>query len=202
MKRTFWHLQPARILYGWGRGSTWVARRRSRPAGSSGANDAYCSVVIADSSARPTCPTHRMQSAARLTQARGAWRWQTLSVEPPITRRGRTACDVSHVWHAPRACHGHPHERPRHAGIPPLVSGVIFGLGVDVLGPRRIMLEGRDRPNAASVCAEAVDHGLPVLSDEAGAQLIPATHRPPVRDSGVVCGVKWAQTSRNKLLVD
>jgi hypothetical protein len=79
---------------------------------------------------------------------------------------------------------------------------VILGLSIDILGPRRIVLESRDRPNAVSVCAEAVDHGLPVLSDEAGAQLIPATHRPPVRDAGVVCGVKWAQTSRNKLLVD
>src|SRR6478672_13829721 len=75
-------------------------------------------------------------------------------------------------------------------------------LSIDILGPRRIVLEGWDRPNAVSVCAAAVDHGLPVLSDKAGAQLIPATHRPPVRDTGVVCGVKWAQTSRNKFLVD
>src|SRR5262245_14644115 len=123
------------------------------------------------------------------------------SVEFPVTRRGRAVCDVSHVWHA-RACHGHSHERPRHARIPPLISGVILGLSVNVLGPRRIVLKGRDRSNAVSVGAEAVDHGLPVLSDEAGAQLIPTTHRPPVRDAGVICGMKWPQTSRNKFLVD
>ena len=49
-----------------------------------------------------------------------------------------------------------------------------------------------------SAFAEAVDHGLPVLSDEAGAQLIPAAHRPPMRDAGVVRSVKWPQTNRNK----
>ena len=73
------------------------------------------------------------------------------SVELPIIRHGRAEWGVSHVWHATRACHGHPHERPRHARIAPLVACVILGLGVDVLGPRRIMLEGRDRPYARSV---------------------------------------------------
>jgi hypothetical protein len=77
--------------------------------------------------------------------ARGRRRRPPSSVELPITRRGRTVCGVSHVWHAPRACHGHPHERPRHAGITPLVPRVVLGLGVDVLGPRRIVLERWDR---------------------------------------------------------
>src|SRR5262245_1741131 len=79
---------------------------------------------------------------------------------------------------------------------------MVLGLGVDVLGPRGIVLEGRDRSNARSVRAEAVDHGLPILADETRAQLIPAPHRPALRHAGVICGVKWAQTSRNKLLVD
>src|SRR5258705_6836848 len=100
----------------------------------------------------------------------------TASVELPIPWRGRAEWGVSHVSHAPRACHGHRHERPRHARIAPFVTAMIFGLGVDVLGPRRIMLKSRDRSNAVSVCAEAVDHGLRVLSDEAGAQLIPPPH--------------------------
>ena len=63
------------------------------------------------------------------------------------------------------ACHGHPHERPRHARITPLISSVIFGLSIDIFGPRRIVLEGRDRPNARSMCAEAVDHGPAILAD-------------------------------------
>src|SRR5438034_2931802 len=77
------------------------------------------------------------------------------SVELPVTRRGRTVCGVSHVWHAPRACHGHPHERARHARVAPLVRGVILGLGIDVLGPGRIVLEGRDRSNAVAETAGA-----------------------------------------------
>src|SRR5262245_60362598 len=89
------------------------------------------------------------------------------SVEPPITRRGRAVCDVSHVWHAPRACQGHPHEGPRHARIPPLVRGVVLGLSVDVLGPRRIMLKRWDRPNARSASAEAIDYRPAILADEA-----------------------------------
>src|SRR5262245_39840255 len=88
------------------------------------------------------------------------------SVEFPVTRRGRAVCDVSHVWHA-RACHGHSHERPRHARIPPLISGVILGLSVNVLGPRWIMLERWDRPNARGARAEAVDHRPAILADEA-----------------------------------
>src|SRR5262249_46226192 len=32
--------------------------------------------------------------------------------------------------------------------------------------------------------------------------LIPAAHRPPLGHAGVICGMKWAQTSRNKLFVD
>src|SRR5262245_33402355 len=89
------------------------------------------------------------------------------SVELPITRRGRAVCDVSHVWHTPRACHGHSHERPRHARIPPLVSGVVLGLSVNVLGPRWIMLERWDRPNARSASAEAIDHRPTILADKA-----------------------------------
>jgi len=51
--------------------------------------------------------------------------------------------------------------------ISPLVSGVILGLGVYVLGPRWIMLEGWDRPNARSASAEAIDHRPAILADEA-----------------------------------
>src|SRR5215470_519467 len=86
------------------------------------------------------------------------------SVEHPITRRGRAVCDVSHVGHAPRARLGHPHERPRHARITPLVPRVVLGLGVHVLGPRWIMLERWDRPNARSASAEAVDHRPAILA--------------------------------------
>ena len=55
-------------------------------------------------------------------------------VELPIIRCGRAECGVSDVWHAPRACRGHPHKRPRHARISPLVRHVVLGFGVDVLG--------------------------------------------------------------------
>jgi hypothetical protein len=59
-------------------------------------------------------------------------------VELPITRRGRTICGVSHFWHA-GACRGHPHEGSGHARITPRIHGVIFGLGIDVLGsPDRV----------------------------------------------------------------
>src|SRR5262252_9180428 len=124
---------------------------------------------------RPTNTSHARSKNGSSGTARG--RRPRPSVELPVTRRGRAVCDVSHVWHAPRACHGHSHERPRHTGVTPLISGVILGLCVDILWPRRIVLEGWNRPNAVSVCAEAVDHGLPVLTDKAGAQLIPASHR-------------------------
>ena len=97
---------------------------------------------------------------------------------------------------------GPPHKRPRHARIAPLVGGVVLGLGVNIFRPRGIVLEGRDRADARRVCAEAVDHGPAILADQAGAQLIPAPHRPPVRDAGVICGVKWPQTSCNEFLVD
>src|SRR5262245_55360069 len=89
------------------------------------------------------------------------------SVELPIPWRGRAVCDVSHVWHAPRACHGHPHEWSRHTGVAPLVPRVILGLSVDVLGPRWIMLERWDRPNARSTSAEAINHRPAILADEA-----------------------------------
>jgi hypothetical protein len=72
------------------------------------------------------------------------------SEELPIIRRGRAECGISHDWHA-SACHGHPHKRPRHARIAPLVGRVILGLGIDVLGPRGIVLEGRDRSDARNV---------------------------------------------------
>src|SRR5262249_24976292 len=87
------------------------------------------------------------------------------SVEPPIPRRGRTVSGVSYVWHAFRACHGHPHERARHTGVAPFICSVILGLCINVLWPRRIVLEGWDRPNAVSVRAEAVDHGPAILAD-------------------------------------
>ena len=79
---------------------------------------------------------------------------------------------------------------------------MILGLSVDILGSRRIVLERWDCSDAVSVCAEAVDHGPAILADQAGAQLIPAPHRPTLWDAGVVCGVEWPQTSRKKLLVD
>jgi len=44
---------------------------------------------------------------------------------------------------------------------------VILGLSVDVLGPRWIMLERWDRPNARSASAEAIDHRPAILADEA-----------------------------------
>src|SRR5262245_32353811 len=92
------------------------------------------------------------------------------SVERPIPRHGRAEWGIPHVWHTPRARYGHWYERPRHARIAPLISCMILGLSIDILGPRRIVLQGRDCSNAMRVCAEAVDHGLPVLSDKAGAQ--------------------------------
>src|SRR5262245_27151215 len=106
-------------------------------------------------------------SSLRTWLGRGRRRRPRPSVDFPITRRGRAVCDVSHVWHAPRACHGHRHEWPRHARIPPLIRRVVLGLSVYVLGPRWIMLEGRDRPNARSASAEAVDHRPAILADEA-----------------------------------
>jgi hypothetical protein len=48
---------------------------------------------------------------------------------------------------------------------------VILGLGVDVLGPRRIVLKGRDRSNAASVCAEAVDSSAEAVDSSPGEML-------------------------------
>jgi hypothetical protein len=44
---------------------------------------------------------------------------------------------------------------------------VILGLSVYVLGPRWIMLERWDRPNARSASAEAIDHRPAILADEA-----------------------------------
>ena len=46
-----------------------------------------------------------------------------------------------------------------------LVPRVVLGLGVDVLGPRRIVLERWDRSDARSMGAEAVDHGPTILAD-------------------------------------
>src|SRR5262245_12517798 len=98
-------------------------------------------------------------------------------------------------------CRGYPHEWARHAGVPPLVCRVIFGLGVDVLWPRGIVLEGRDRADARSVRAEATDHGLPVLSDEAGAQLVPASHRSALGHARIVGTVERAQARLDQHLV-
>src|SRR5262245_40896051 len=78
---------------------------------------------------------------------------------------------------------------------------MVLGLGVDVLGPRGIVLEGRDRSNARSVRAEAVDHGLPVLSDETGAQLIPSPHRSALWDARIVGTVERAQARLDQHLV-
>jgi len=44
---------------------------------------------------------------------------------------------------------------------------VVLGLGVDVLGPRCIMLERWDRPNARGASAEAKDHRPAILANEA-----------------------------------
>src|SRR4029450_5520566 len=128
------------------------------------------------------------QRAAAFEQTIGATvrpRRPRPSVELPVTRRGRSVCGLSRVWPPPRPGPGHPHEWPRHARVAPLVTAMIFGLGVDVLGPRRIVLERWDRSDAVSVCAEAVDHGPAILADQAGAQLIPAPHRPTLWDAGV-----------------
>src|SRR5262249_54923806 len=130
-----------------------------------------------------------------------AYRRPQPSVELPITRRGRAVCDVSHVWHAPRACHGHSHEWPRHARIAPLVSGVILGLSVYVLGPRCIVLKGRDRPNARGASAEAIDHRPAILADEAGPHLIPAPHRSALGHARIVGSVEWAQARLDQHLV-
>src|SRR5215467_3049524 len=83
-----------------------------------------------------------------------------------------------------------------------LARGVILGLSVYVLGPGWIVLEGWNRPNAVSVCAEAVDHGLPVLTDKAGAQLIPASHRSALGHARIVGSVEWAQARLDQQLVD
>src|SRR5262249_40130690 len=123
------------------------------------------------------------------------------SVELPAPRRGRAVCDVSHVWHAPRACYRHPHERPRHTRIPPLIGRVILGLSVDVLGPRWIMLKRWDRPNARSASAEAIDHRPPILADGAGAHLIPSPHRSALWHARIVGSVEWTQARLDQHLV-
>jgi hypothetical protein len=43
---------------------------------------------------------------------------------------------------------------------------VILGLSVYVLGPRWIMLQRWDRPNARGASAEAIDHRPAILADE------------------------------------
>src|SRR5262249_47490979 len=140
---------------------------------------------------RPTNTSHARSKNGSSGTARG--RRPRPSVEPPITRRGRAVCGISHVWHAPRACHGHPHEWPRHTGIAPLVSCVILGLSVYVLWPRWIMLERWDRPNARSASAEAIDHRPTILADEAGPHLIPSSHRSALGHARIVGSVEWAQ---------
>jgi len=89
-------------------------------------------------------------------EASGRWRAETRILSRDQTRHVRKSvmrspAQGSQVWHTPRACRGHPHKRPRHARISPLIGRVILGLGVHVPGPRRIVLEGRDRSDARSV---------------------------------------------------
>src|SRR5262245_60539211 len=110
---------------------------------------------------------------------------------------GRIPC-LARSWWVPRA----PARTAETCTQSPLIAGVVLGFGVDVLGPRRIVLEGRDRPKAVSVDAEAVDHGPAILSDQAGAQLIPAAHRPPLGHARIVGSVEWAQARLHQHLVD
>src|SRR5262245_48880371 len=78
---------------------------------------------------------------------------------------------------------------------------MILGLSVYVLGPRRIMLERWDRPNARSASAETIDH-RPVLADEAGPHLIPAPHRSALWHARIVGSMEWAQARLDQRPVD
>ena len=124
------------------------------------------------------------------------------SVELPIIRCGRAECGVSHVWHAPRACHGHRHERPAHRGIPSIVSTMILTFSIHVLHSSPIMLKRRNCSNACRASAKEIDHWQPILANELSTKLVPAAHRPAQRDARIVCGVEWAQARLDQYLVD
>jgi hypothetical protein len=130
---------PADIRRDIGRPAHQRPRCAPRPA-------ALASCLANAGSSRPIVDgiTQRRPKRARLS-LRDPVRRHGPSVKLPITRHGRAVWGVSHVWHATGAWHRHPHQWSRHARIAPLVTCVILGLGVHILGSRRIMLEGRDR---------------------------------------------------------
>ena len=86
---------------------------------------------------------------------------ESLTNDPTMINRLRAG--ETNVWDLINV--NNAHKRPRHARIAPLVGRVILGLGIDVLGPRGIVLEGWDRSDARNVCAEAEDHGPAILAD-------------------------------------
>src|SRR6478609_9610478 len=79
-----------------------------------------------------------------------------------------------------------PHIRPRHTGIAPIVSRVVFHIRIHVFNPVLIMLEHGNCTNAVCTIGEAIDHGHAVLAQHAGAHLIPTTHRPLSSYTGII----------------
>ncbi len=113
------------------------------------------------------------------------------------------------------------HPGPRHAAVAPVVRGVILSRGIEILSPMRIVLQHRDGADGVRAGREAVDHrpacrpvdlaGLLILvrgPDQAGAHLVPATHRSAAvgscgaRHAGIVGFVERGDLLRQQLVVD
>src|SRR5215475_10801754 len=67
---------------------------------------------------------------------------------------------------------------------------MIFGLCVNVLHSRGIVLEGWDSADARCASGKAVDARRAINSQQPSTQLIPAPHRAPLGDASVIRSMK------------
>jgi len=102
--------------------------------------------------------------------------------------------------------------RPAHRRISPIVTAMILGVGVQVFGAMRIVLQHRDCADRINARRKAEYHrfgiGRRARSDHARPELIPAAHRPGLarathsRDTGVIGRAESRDAFLDQLGVD
>ena len=98
--------------------------------------------------------------------------------------------------------------RPRHAGIAPIISAMIFRVSIEIFGARRIVLQHRNSANRIDASRKAENHRRSAIADHTRSRLIPAAHRTAaIRTSGsrharIVSGMETDHARRKQFIVD
>src|SRR5207248_4649190 len=90
-----------------------------------------------------------------------------------------------------------PDVGPRHAGVAPLISGVIFAISHDIFGPVRIVLQKWHGANAVGTGRKGHNHRPPfAIAHQARSQLIPSPNGPMPGNAPVVRAAEVDLVSR------